>query len=110
MRIGHVCGKLDGVCGQKMKTLDKILIIVGSFIAAFVVATVIIYTANGWQYDTLIPCVVGSGILETVNTMLITVHKIKRGKYDGIDNSIADTGLILGPDGSSDVDISLDDR
>ena len=68
-----------------MKTLDKILIIVGSFIAAFVIATVVIYTYNGWQYDTLIPCVVGSGILETVNTMLITVHKIKHGKIDEVD-------------------------
>lgn len=60
-----------------MKTLDKILIVVGSFIALFVITTVIIYTINGWQYDILIPCVVGSGILETVNTMLITVNKIK---------------------------------
>lgn len=63
-----------------MKTLDKVLIIVGSFIALFVIATVVIYTINGWQYDVLIPCVVGSGILETVNTMLITVNKIKHGK------------------------------
>ena len=61
-----------------MKTLDKVLIIVGGFIAAFIVATVIIYTYNGWQYDTLIPCVVGSGLLETVNTMIITITKIKR--------------------------------
>ena len=63
-----------------MKTLDKVLIAVVSFLAAFIVATVVIYTVNGWQYDTLIPCVVGSGLLETVNTMLITVSKIKRGK------------------------------
>lgn len=62
-----------------MKTLDKILMIVGIFLALFIIATVIIYTMNGWQYDVLIPCVVGSGLLETVNTMLITVHKIKKG-------------------------------
>lgn len=75
-----------------MKTLDKILIIVGGFLAAFIIATMVIYTVNGWQYDTLIPCVVGTGIVETVNTMLITVNKIKHaddersGDYDtGID-------------------------
>lgn len=62
---------------EKMKTLDKILIIVGVFIALFIISTVIIYTAKGWQYDILIPCVVGSGILETINTMIITVNKIK---------------------------------
>ena len=77
---------------QPMKTLDKVLIIVGSFIALFIIATVIIYTVNGWQYDTLIPCVVGSGILETINTMLITVNKIKHNKGDnyepGIDNEV----------------------
>ena len=63
-----------------MKTLDKVLIIIGIFLAAFIVATVVIYTYNGWQYDTLIPCVVGGSVLEAINTMLITVSKIKKGK------------------------------
>ena len=62
---------------EKIKTLDKVLIIVGIFIALFIISTVIIYTLKDWQYDILIPCVVGSGILETVNTMIITVNKIK---------------------------------
>lgn len=66
----------------KMKTLDKVLIIVGIFLAAFIIATVIIYTYNGWQYDVLIPCVVGSGLLETVNTMIITVNKIRHKNID----------------------------
>lgn len=65
-----------------MKTLDKVLIIVGSFLAAFIIATVVIYTYNGWPYDTLIPCVVGGSVLEAINTMLITVTKIKKGKDD----------------------------
>lgn len=63
-----------------MKTLDKVLIIVGAFIAVFIIATVIIYTVKDWQYDTLIPCVVGGGVLEAINTMIITVNKIKNGK------------------------------
>ena len=90
-----------------VKTLDKVLIIVGAFLGAFIIATVIIYTVNGWQYDVLIPCVVGSGILETVNTMLITVNKIKRGKIDD-SNDIGDS--IISADGEYYLDsISLDD-
>ena len=65
-----------------MKTLDKVLIIIGVFLAAFIIATVIIYTYKGWQYDTLIPCVVGGSVLEAINTMLITVTKIKKGKIE----------------------------
>ena len=65
-----------------MKTLDRVLIIVGSFLAAFIIATVIIYTVKNWPYDTLIPCVVGGSVLEAVNTMIITVSKIKKGKID----------------------------
>ena len=75
-----------------MKTLDKVLIIVGGFLAAFIIATVIIYTINGWPYDVLIPCVVGSGLLETVNTMIITVNKIKRGK-DNVADDIGDSSV-----------------
>lgn len=69
-----------------MKTLDKVLIILGGFLAAFIIATVIIYTYNGWPYDTLIPCVVGGSVLEAINTMLITVNKIKHGKVEGEDD------------------------
>ena len=64
----------------KMKTLDKVLIIIGVFVAVFIIATVVIYTYNGWPYDTLIPCVVGGGVLEAINTMIITVNKIKHNK------------------------------
>ena len=62
------------------KTLDRVLVILGVFLGAFIIATVVIYTYNGWPYDTLIPCVVGGSVLEAVNTMLITVAKIKKGK------------------------------
>lgn len=79
----------------KMKTLDKILIIVGVFIALFIISTVVIYTWKGWQYDVLIPCVVGSGILETINTMIITVNKIRNPK-SAIDNDDVDNGNGVG--------------
>lgn len=73
---------------EKMKTLDRVLIIVGVFIAIFIISTVIIYTYKDWQYDVLIPCVVGSGLLETVNTMIITVNKIRNNKNINNDDII----------------------
>lgn len=64
------------------KTLDRVLVILGVFLGAFIIATVVIYTYNGWPYDTLIPCVVGGSVLEAVNTMIITVAKIRKGKLN----------------------------
>jgi uncharacterized membrane protein YeaQ/YmgE (transglycosylase-associated protein family) len=64
------------------RTLDIILIIVGAFVAAFIIATVVIYTVKGWQYDVLIPCVVGGCVFEAVNTMIITVNKIRHKTVD----------------------------
>lgn len=94
-----------------MKTLDRVLIIVGAFLAAFIIATVVIYTVNGWPYDVLIPCVVGSGVLETVNTMLITVNKIRRGSDAAIDNGdrglftdMHDLGADLAPEAGEGLD------
>ena len=51
---------------MKLNKLDRMLKILASVIFAFVLATVIIYTYNGWQYDTLITCVLGGGGLEAL--------------------------------------------
>ena len=71
-----------------MKTLDKVLIVIGGFLAAFIIATMVIYTYNGWPYDTLIPCVVGGTVIEAINTMLITVSKVKKGKIDDNESEV----------------------
>lgn len=90
-----------------MKTLDRVLIIVGSFIAAFIIATVVIYTVKDWPYDTLIPCVVGGGVLEAVNTMIITVNKIRGGKDADIDDpGNSSSGCFANND---DFDLQFDD-
>jgi hypothetical protein len=89
------------------KTLDKVLIIVGSFIAAFIIATVIIYTIKDWPYDTLIPCVVGGGVLEAINTMIITVSKIRGGK--DVTDDIGDSDLCSDSECLGD-NISLDGK
>lgn len=97
-----------------MKTLDKVLIAVGIFLAVFIIATVIIYTANGWPYDVLIPCVLGSGLLETVNTMIITVNKIRRGEDDvddiGDRSSIPPSMYDLGNNCSGDAGEGLEEN
>lgn len=67
---------------KKLNTLDKVLIILASFLFAFIVATIIIYTVNGWQYDTLITCVLGAGGVESIAGAFIQVAKYKHGKLD----------------------------
>lgn len=61
------------------KTLDKVLIILALFLFGFIVATMVIYTINGWQYDTLITMVMGGGGIEVVSTALITIFKYRKG-------------------------------
>ncbi len=62
---------------KKLNTLDKVLIGLASFLFAFIVATMIIYTINGWQYDTLITMVLSGGGLEVLATAIIQVAKYK---------------------------------
>ena len=69
---------------KKFNTLDKVLIILASFLFVFIVATVIIYTMNGWQYDTLITCVLGAGGIETIAGAFIQIAKYKH--KGGIEN------------------------
>lgn len=63
---------------KKLNTLDKILIVLAAYIFAFVVATMIIYTVNGWPFDTLITCVLGSGGLEALAMAGIQIAKYFR--------------------------------
>lgn len=62
---------------KKIKTLDLVLIIVGLYALSFVVATVIIYTINGWQYDALFPYALCISGVEGICSMIITVSKYK---------------------------------
>lgn len=75
-----------------MKTLDKVLITLGAFLFAFIVATIIIYTIKDWQFDTLITMVLGGGGIEVVATAIIQIAKYRRGEEDDADfgSDIAD--------------------
>lgn len=62
---------------EKLNKLDKVLIALASFLFVFVVSTVVIYTINGWQYDTLITCVLGTGGIEAIAGAFIQIAKYK---------------------------------
>ena len=77
---------------KKLNTLDKVLIILASFLFVFIVATVIIYTIKDWQYDTLITMVLSGGGAEALATAIIQVakykHKDKGEENDGVSDVV----------------------
>ena len=65
---------------KKLNTLDKVLIILASFLFVFIVSTVVIYTIKDWQYDTLITMVLGGSGAEVFASAVIQVAKYKHKK------------------------------
>lgn len=72
---------------KQLNTLDKVLIILASFLFLFITATVVIYTIKDWQYDTLITMVLGGSGAELFASAIIQIAKYK---HKGDDNN--DTG------------------
>ena len=68
---------------KKWNTLDKILAIVGGFLAAFIISTIIIYIVKDWPYDTLIQGVVGVGGVESIAMAGIQIAKYFKNKDKG---------------------------
>lgn len=64
----------------KLRTRNIILIIVGIFIAAFVIYTVIFYSIKGWQWDNLFPYLLGTGGIIEAFTGLLTLVEIIVGR------------------------------
>lgn len=74
-----------------LNTLDKVLIILASFLFVFIVATVIIYTIKDWQYDTLITMVLSGGGVEALATAVIQIWKYKYKEHDkGEEDGVSD--------------------
>lgn len=65
-----------------MKTLDLILIILGSFLFIFIVTMIVIYCIKDWNMDQLITMVLSGCGIETIMTGIITVSKFKRKTTD----------------------------
>ena len=72
---------------KKINTLDKVLIILASFLFLFITSTVVIYTVKGWRYDTLITCVMGGGGAEVLATAIIQIAKYKHKDKEATDGS-----------------------
>lgn len=60
-----------------MNTIDKILIILGTFIALFIIAMIVLFCLFQSIPDTLVVAVLGSGTSEAVLTCVITCMKKK---------------------------------
>lgn len=66
-----------------MKTRTKILLALGLFMAAFIVAMTVIFCVKDSTPDVLIQMVLGAGGLEAWLLKSITVNKIKTGESAG---------------------------
>lgn len=73
---------------SKLRTRNIILIIVGIFIAAFVIYTVIFYSIKGWQWDNIFPYLLGTGGIIEAFTGLLTLVEIIVGKRKEKKNEI----------------------
>lgn len=68
-----------------MKTLDKILVILASYMFVFSIAMIVIFCIKDSVPDTLITCTLGSGSIEAIVMAWITVTKKKYDKSE-VDN------------------------
>ncbi len=73
---------------SKLRTRNIILIIVGIFIAAFVIYTVIFYSIKGWQWDNIFPYLLGTGGIIEAFTGLLTLVEIIVGRRKEKKNEI----------------------
>ena len=78
---------------EKMNKLDVALIVLAVAVFSFVVATMIIYTVKGWQFDTLITSFLGAGGIESFimgGIQIAKYFKRKGGKEDDTGDDIED--------------------
>lgn len=73
---------------SKLRTRNIILIIVGIFIATFVIYTVIFYSIKGWQWDNIFPYLLGTGGIIEAFTGLLTLVEIIVGRRKEKKNEI----------------------
>lgn len=66
----------------KIKTSKIILLVMGALLIAFVLKMIQLYETTGGIPDTLVTCVLGSGLAELALTAWITVSKVKKGGTD----------------------------
>lgn len=65
-----------------MKTSNKVLLILGIFMLAFIICMIVIFCVKGAVPDTLIQMVLGAGGIESLALAGIKVSKVINGKED----------------------------
>lgn len=65
---------------SKLRTKNKILLVVAIFLAGFVIYTVTFYSVKGWQWDGLFPYILGTGGLVEVFTGALALAELLTGK------------------------------
>jgi hypothetical protein len=65
-----------------VKLSNKILLLLGCFLLAFILAMIVIFCVKGSIPDTLVQYVLGAGGLETVALAAIKVAKVWSGQDD----------------------------
>lgn len=73
-----------------MKTLDRILLILGIFLGLFIITMIVLFCIFQSVPDTLIQYVLGSSVIELIITARITIIKKKLGESnDDEDNDVS---------------------
>ena len=67
-----------------MKTTNRVLLALGVFLFAFIIAMIVIFCVKGAVPDTLIQMVLGAGGVESVALAGIKVSKVISGKGESI--------------------------
>ena len=70
---------------RNMKKMDLILLIIGIFIAAFIITMIVLFCVYQAVPDTLIQYVLGAGGLEALLLAIIKITKVKQGKEENDD-------------------------
>lgn len=68
-----------------MNTRNKVLLALGLFIAAFIVAMIAVFCIYGNTPDTLIQYTLGAGGLEALLLAIITVSKVVTNKKSAVE-------------------------
>ena len=65
---------------KRMSTMNKVLLILGLFIMAFIIIMIVIFCVKGSTPDTLITYTLGAGGLEALFLAAIKISKVVTGK------------------------------
>ena len=69
---------------HRMKTANLVLLAMGLFLLAFIVANMIVFCIKGAAPDTLIQCTLGTGGLEALVLAGIKISKVIAGAKSGV--------------------------